>query len=167
VPRLGLAAAIVIGALSGCGGGGDDTAGSPPTKGTTAAHEKTSGPTDTSTRGNGGFQGRPRTAKVQVRLAVEGVLASSDPADACARFVTKRYLRVAYGGQLGCVQAQAPGSVARRLDHKDLRIDDDRATVVVVPSGGPYDGERVTVSLVRDGPRWAVDELDADVPVGP
>jgi hypothetical protein len=98
---------------------------------------------------------------------VKAVLTSSDPADACGHFVTKRYLRVAYGGRQGCVQAQAPGSTARELDAKDLRIGDDRARVVVVPSGGPYDGERVTVALVRSGPGWAVDELDADVPVGP
>jgi hypothetical protein len=36
----------------------------------------------------------------------------------------------------------------------------------VVPTGGPYDGERITVSLVRD-PRWAVDQLKSNVPVGP
>ena len=74
---------------------------------------------------------------------------------------------MAYGGRQGCFRAQAPGSAARKLDAKDLRIDGNRATVVVVPSGGPYDGERVTVSIVHDGPRWAVDALSANVPVGP
>jgi hypothetical protein len=100
-------------------------------------------------------------------MAVEGVLTSGDPVDACARFVTERYVRVAYGDRLGCVRAQAPGATANRLQAKHLVIDGDRATVVVVPSGGTYNGGRVDVALVRDGPRWRVDQLDADVPVGP
>lgn len=102
-----------------------------------------------------------------VRTAVQVVLASADPADACGKYVSDHYLNVAYGGKQGCVQAQAPGSVADKLDFKDLRIDGRRATAVVVPSGGPYSGERLTVSLVHHGPRWAVDELNANVPVGP
>jgi hypothetical protein len=81
--------------------------------------------------------------------------------------VTQRYLQAAYGGRQGCVNAQAPGSAAAKLDFKELRIDGDRATAVVVPSGGPYDGERLTVSLVDQGRRWSVDELEAEVPVGP
>ena len=166
--RLALALAIVIGALSGCGGDDNETAGSPPTKSTTTAQETTSGPTNTTTSGgDDARQGRLLTAKRRVRLAVEGVLASTEPADACGRFVTEHYLRVAYGDRQGCVQAQMPGSAVRKLHAKDVSINRDRATVVVVPSGGPYDGERVTVSLVRDGRRWAVDELDANVPVGP
>jgi hypothetical protein len=102
-----------------------------------------------------------------VRTAAEAVLTSSDPADACGKYVTDHYLSVAYGGRRGCIDAHAPGSVADRLDFKDHRIEGNQATAVVAPSGGPYDGERVTISLVRHGPRWAVDVLDANVPVGP
>jgi hypothetical protein len=102
-----------------------------------------------------------------VRTAVQVVLTSADPADACGKYVTEHYLNVAYGGRQGCVQAQAPGSAADQLGFKDFRINGDRATAAVIPSGGPYDGERVTVSLVHAGPSWAVDALEASIPVGP
>lgn len=161
--RLAVTVAIVIGAFCGCGGGGDTT-GPSLTKSTTAAQGPTTSSTNTTTGAGGTRKPRQQTAD-DPRLPVEAVLTSSDPADACGRYVTKHYLRVGYGGRQGCAQAQAPP--ADQLDPKDFRINGDRATVVVVPSGGPYDGERVTVSLVRDGRRWAVDELDANVPVGP
>jgi hypothetical protein len=165
---LPLAVAIVLAALAGCAGDSDDSASSPPT-GTTGGQGTTSVPTTATTGGSDdGGQRRLITVKLRVRLALEAVLTSSDRADdACGRFVTKHYLRVAYGGRQGCVQAQVPGSAAKRFDLKDLRLSGDRATAVVVPSGGPYSGERLTVSVVNEGPRWAVDELESDVPVGP
>lgn len=166
--RLTLAFAIVVAAFAGCGGDGDDTAGSPPPKSTTAAQGTTTSPTKTTTGdADGGSRGQQRNPPKDPRTTVEAVLTSSDPADACGRFVTEHYLRVAYGDRQGCVGAQAPGSAADQLDLRDFRINRDRATAVVVPSGGPYDGERLTVSLVTDGRRWAVDELEANVPVGP
>jgi hypothetical protein len=168
--RLTLAVAIVVAAFTGCGGGGDQTAGSPPTKSTTAARGTTSGPTSTTAGGDDGGSGAGGQQASRLgdpRTVVEAVLTSNDAADVCGRLVTQHYLQIAYGGRPGCIGAQAPGSAADVLDLKDPRIHGDRATVVVVPSGGPYDGERVTVSAVRDGPGWAVDELEANVPVGP
>jgi hypothetical protein len=81
------------------------------------------------------------------------VLASSDPARSCGEYVTERYLKVAYGGRGGCVQAQTPGSAA--------------ATVEVVPNGGPYDASKVRATLRFDSNHYRVDRLHADVPVGP
>jgi hypothetical protein len=96
--------------------------------------------------------------------------------------VTKRYLRVAYGGRQGCVQAQAPGSAARSLRDFHATINDVAtggvltADVTVVPVGGPYDGEKVEVFLVGhvgDSQReflrggWRINQLEASVPVGP
>jgi hypothetical protein len=165
-----LAVVIVIGALSGCGGDGDDTAGAPPTQSTTVAEDTTSATTTTTTTGDddgGGGGGEQRARLNDPRTAVEAVLTSSDPGDTCARFVTGHYLQAAFGGPDGCIRAQSPAGVADQLDFKSVRVDGDRARAVVVPSGGPYDGERVTASLVRKDPGWAVDELDADVPVGP
>jgi hypothetical protein len=161
---LSPAVAIVIIALAGCGGGdGDDTAGS--RTASTSAQPPTA--TSTTTGDDDGSVPETLGSTEAVRTAVEVILTSADPADACGKYVTDRYLKVAYGGKQGCAQAQAPGSVADTLDFKDLRIDGRRATAVVVPSGGPYSGERLTVSVVNEGPRWAVDELESDVPVGP
>lgn len=159
--RLALAVAIVAAALAGCGGDADDPARSPPTHGTTAT------PRTTTNSGNDVSASALPGGDEAVRIGAEAVLASSDPTEACGKYVTDRYLAVAYGGRQGCIDAQAPGSVADQLDFQDLRIEGNHATAVVVPSGGLYDGERVTVSLVRHGPSWAVDALDANVPVGP
>jgi hypothetical protein len=165
--RLAVVFALAVFAFAGCGGDGDD-ADSVPTNGTTA-QGTTSGPAGTTTSDDhgGGGGGRQRDRPDDPRTAVEAVLVSSDPAKACAKYVTPHFLSVAYGGRLGCVQAQASAAAANQLDFESVRVDGDRARALVVPSGGPYDGERVTVSLVRDGHRWAVDELEANVPVGP
>jgi hypothetical protein len=159
---LALAVAIVV--LTGCGGDGDgESAGA-----TSASPQAQASTSTTTTSGNGGPSHIVRVEpKQQVRETVEAVLTSSDAADACGAYVTEHYLKVAYGDRQGCVQAQAPTSAARKLDFNDLRVNGDRATAVVVPSGGPYDSERVTVLLLNEGPRWAVDELEANIPVGP
>ena len=165
--RRALAVGIMLAAFAGCGSDGDDTAGSSPTRSTTVAQGQTTTATTTTASDDGVGGGQQRGRLKDPRTAVDAVLISGDPGKACAKYVTDHYLSVAYGGRQGCIDAQVPGSVADELDVKSVRVDADRATVVVVPSGGPYDGERVTVSLVRDGRRWAVDELDANVPVGP
>ncbi len=107
----------------------------------------------------------PDTPAERVQGTVKLVLTATTSSTTCKPpFVTGRYLQAAYGGRQGCIDAQR---IAHKLEFKDLRIDGDRATAVVVPSDGTYNGERLTVSLVRLDRRWAVDQLDANVPVGP
>ena len=167
---LALAVAIAAVALSGCGGGGDETAGSPATKNTTAARKTTSGPTKTTTSGNGGSAPASLGSKAAVRTAVGAVLTSSNPVDACDKYVTDHYLKVAYGDRQGCVQAQAPGSAARSL--RSFRIvrfgtQGTIAVAAVVPNGGPYDGSNVVISLLFGSDHYRVDRLHSNVPVGP
>ena len=45
-------------------------------------------------------------------------------------------------------------------------IHGETATAVAEPNGGPYDGARITVTLVG-GPSFQVDGLRSNVPVGP
>jgi hypothetical protein len=103
---------------------------------------------------------------------VTAVLTSSHgrqapPGYACRRLlVTDRYVKTAYGDRQGCVSAQRGGGAARSLDFKEVRPAGTHATAVVVPAGGLYDGERITVLLVRDR-RWLVDALRSNAPVGP
>jgi hypothetical protein len=99
-------------------------------------------------------------------MAVEAVLTSDDPADACGRYVTQHFLSIAYGSRQGCVQAQAPGSAASSLSSYSTTILGQTATAVAKPMGGPYDGARVTVTLVG-GPSFRVDGLRSNIPVGP
>ena len=183
--RLRLVVAMVVAAVAGCGGDdGDDTAGSAPSESTTATQGTTTTTTTTSSGDDGdeGGGGDQRDRLKDPRTAVEAILTSGDPAKACGSFVTKHYLRQAYGGRQGCIQAQAPGSAARSLRDVHVAIDDLAsngiltAEVTAVPVGGPYDGEEVRVILVgRVGPSqreflpggWRVFGLEADVPVGP
>jgi hypothetical protein len=106
-----------------------------------------------------------------VRTAVEAVLTSEDPALACDKYVTEGYLRAAYGGKQGCVQAQQPGSAARSLKSFTVLGFNPQGTLAktkAVPLGGPYDGHPVHVSLsFGPGEHYRVLGLGANVPVGP
>jgi hypothetical protein len=46
-------------------------------------------------------------------------------------------------------------------------IESSQATVTLRPVGGLYDGEKLTVSLVKENGDWKVDELKSNAPVGP
>jgi hypothetical protein len=165
---LALAVAIAVGVLSGCGGGDDGSAGSSPTKSATAAQGTTPGGTETTTSGAEGRRQRGRLG--DARVPVEAVLTSSDPADACGRFVTKRYLRVAYGGRQGCVQAQAPGSAAKSLRSFKIVNEGTKGRIAIataVPNGGPYDGSKLRIRLVGGSLGYQVDALRSNIPVGP
>jgi hypothetical protein len=99
---------------------------------------------------------------------MEAALASRDPEQACGgTYVTDRYLRAAYGGRRGCLQAQSPGSAAKSLASLSAHIHGATATATAVPVGGPSNGAKVTAKLVREGGVWKVDAVHANVPVGP
>jgi hypothetical protein len=166
---IALAAAIVIAfSLTGCGDDGDgESAGA-----TTTSPQASASTSTTTAGGNGGDDAiaiERAGPEKQVRRAVEAVLTSGDPADACGRYVTRRYLKAAYGGRQGCVQAQGPGSVASSLRSFSAQLGQAAGTARAVagPVGGPYDGVEVEVSLIQGGPGYEVDALRSDIPVGP
>ena len=101
-----------------------------------------------------------------IRKVVTAVLRLGGSGTCSPPLVTAHYVKAGYGSHQGCVRAQTHGSAADALDFKQVRVNGTNATVEVIPTGGPYDGERLTVSLVDDR-HWAVDELHANVPVGP
>jgi ABC-type glycerol-3-phosphate transport system substrate-binding protein len=169
------ALALALGALviAGCGGGGGDTTSSSSTAATSTS-TATSPTSTTSTQSSGGGADgstvtaiAPKATAGDVRKAVDAVLTSSDPAVACGQFVTQRFLQVAYGGRQGCVQAQGPGSAAKSLTSYKAELNGRTATATAKPVGGPYDGAKIKVSLVRGGPGYQVDALHSNVQVGP
>jgi hypothetical protein len=160
-PAAAVCLAVVVVAIAGCGGDGGEATSTPVSK------EDKAGRTDSNAAARRGLDHvRAGGSADLIRLEVKGVLTSISPAVCSPALVTKHYLETSYGGHQGCVKALNAGSVADHVDFKELTIEGRQATAVVVPSGGLYDGERLTVSLVRD-PHWAVDSLRADVPVGP
>jgi hypothetical protein len=172
VVALAVTAFALATAFSGCGGGGEGS--------TTARaqHVRTPGGSTTTTSTNTratttrqsppGNEGHPAS----VQQTVNAVLTRPTPENCTAGInhsanVTERYVRVAYGDIKGCIRAQAQGAVAKSLTSYTAHTDGDNATVTVRAVGGPYDGEKLTVQLVREGDSWKVDGLKSNAPVGP
>jgi hypothetical protein len=149
--------------MAGCGGGGTSTS----TATTTAAQGLTGATSSTTTSTSPANPASSLTAAQGVRAAMEAALASSDPGQACGAYVTPRYLKTAYGGRQGCLEAQSPGSAASSLRSLTAKIHEDEATASAVPRGGPYDGSKATATLIKQNGTWKVDGLKAHVPVGP
>jgi hypothetical protein len=165
-------AAIAAAALAGCGGGGSTTSEATTPAGgsggtTTSGEGTTTGTGSGNPFGGGGAAAKGHT----VADVLDAVLASGDPDRACSTdYVTEQYLSEAYGGQQGCVQAQTPASAATSVEIQGLEGDSSQegtATVKVMPDGGVYDGEKITVSLVKEGDDWKIDSLKSNAPVGP
>jgi hypothetical protein len=114
--------------------------------------------------GEGEVAGAPERA---IRAAIEDAIASGDPDLACGEAVTDAYLRDAFGDAAGCRAAQSPGFAARAVEVGEISIDGDRARATARAQGGPYEGERLWVGLVREDEDWKLDRLRSNVPVGP
>jgi hypothetical protein len=157
--------------MAGCGGGDADSNPGASSTSTTGSASREGGERGSADAGNGVKQVERRletqsTPANDVRRVVTAVLTSGH-GYACSRLVvTDQYIKTAYGDRQGCVKAQSEAGAADSLQFKGVRVADTRAKAIVVPSGGLYDGERITVSLVRDG-HWVVDALESNVPVGP
>jgi hypothetical protein len=105
--------------------------------------------------------------EARIDMAIKGVLASGVPGLACSRYATKRYVEATFGDRGGCVQSTVPASAATSVKVTAIRISDETARAVAIPTGGPSGGERIRVELVRAGPVWKVDVLRSNAPVGP
>jgi hypothetical protein len=167
-----LAVALLAGALvAGCGGGGESssiTAAS--TTIATSTTSTTSSPvttTSTSTA-TSSTDGAKQVGAAIPAAAATTVLTSNDLAKVCGTYVTERYLRAAFGSRQGCVQAQRPGAVAQSVHiRREAVTNTHTARLTALPTGGPYDGETVRVTLVDENGAWKVDSLHVNVPVGP
>lgn len=170
-----LAATLLTAAVAGCGGGGGEgsttssTGASVRTAASTSSQAASTTSTSTGTgRGSNGGQVGQHLTILQV---VAAVLTSSDPAKACSdQYVTAHYLSAAYGGKQGCVQAQSPKNAAESVEVGPVTQASNQpraASAKAVPTGGIYDGEKLTVSLVQEDGSWKVDELKSNAPVGP
>ena len=96
-------------------------------------------------------------------MSVETVLVGGD----CSKYVTDAFVNSAYGNEQACEAAVASGGTADSLKTGKISVSGDKATITVVPHGGPSSGEKVTAKLVLDGDTWKIDSLNSNVPVGP
>jgi len=101
--------------------------------------------------------------KADPYMSVETVLVGGD----CSKYVTDAFVSSAYGNEQACDAAVASGGTADSLKTGKISVSPSKATITVVPHGGPSSGERVTAKLVLDGDTWKIDSLNSNVPVGP
>jgi hypothetical protein len=167
-------AAIAVVAIAGCGGGGgSSTTGAAATSPGAATTTTPTQGTTTAAGGSSGnvFGGQGAAKGHTVSDTLNAVLTSGDPAKACGTdYVTEHYLSSAYGGKQGCVQAQSSGGAAQSVDIQGLVAGSGQAgtaSVKVEPQGGVYSGEKLVVSLVKEGEDWKIDSLKSNAPVGP
>ena len=93
--------------------------------------------------------------------------ATASPREACDEFVTPAFIEISYGGVRNCMESRTPDALADSIEVRSSMKTDAGIHLVVVPAGGPYDGKKVEVDLVRDGDGFRVDSLTAHVPAGP
>jgi hypothetical protein len=167
--RIGLLAtaglSLIALAFGGCGDSNDPTTGAGlPTESTTAS------PGEGATGGVGSAGGAATSGAEdgqQIRASIEGLVVDPDNQLVCAEVIGRRLLEAAYGDLQGCLKGRRPATLADSVKVSGLRIDGDKATAEAVPSGGLYDGETLEIEAVREGGRWRIDQLVADIPVGP
>jgi hypothetical protein len=164
---VALAATLLTAAVAGCGGGGDEGSATGGTgasvRTATTSQAATSGTTSTA-----GSQTIKDIKHLSPTTAAKFLLLSPNARFVCSpHAATEHYLRAAYGGRAGCVKAVSPTSTAKSLGPLEVDVTGDKATVTTHPVGGIYDGEKITVSLIRSGSGWKVDAIKSNAPVGP
>ena len=167
-PVAALATALLTAAFASCGGGGREsstsTSASVSTTRSTSAQTPSTRSTTISTTATVKEADHPPTPTAAVRL----LLLSSTPQTACSSdVVTQHYLRAAYGGRGACLKAVSSKNAAKSLGAVGTRITGGTVMVTVHPVGGIYDGEKITVSLIKSGAGWQVDGIKSNAPVGP
>jgi hypothetical protein len=155
---LGVACAALI---AGCGDGGETT-----TVASTQTTSTTTTSTEPSTTTASTTPPEPGGAADSV-AAVTAVLTSEGTAEqACGTYVTENFIQTAYGGKENCIASRDPKALAEGLS-LPTGIEKNATHLVVIPVGGPYDGAKVEVDLVREGDTYRVEALEAHVPAGP
>jgi hypothetical protein len=167
-----LATAFIAAAIAGCGGGESSTSTSASVTTTPGAPSHTTS-TSTNPGSTGGNKGpRPGQHNPTPKDSVTAVLTRVTPRDCLAGMtratnVTAHFVHAAYGDVQGCIHALNQGAVAKSLGSYSEKVAGNTATVEVRPVGGIYDGEKLTVSLVKEDGSWKVDSMKSNAPVGP
>jgi hypothetical protein len=167
--RASLTAAFCAVGLAACGGGAEDDPTSTITT-TTSSTERTSTTAESTTAETtttaDADEPEPAGAADPIAAANAVLTSEGTPEQACERFVTPRFIETAYGGRENCIASRAESALAQGLALGPA-VEENANHLVVIPQGGPYDGVKVEIDLVRDAGGFRVDALEADVPPGP
>jgi hypothetical protein len=161
--RNGAAAVAVfaVALIAGCGGDSNNSGTTAPTAAGTTSTWSATIANNLGTNGTG-------SDVFLIQKSILSVFASRDATAACETYATSKYVSTAFGDIAGCKAAQTAGGSATSVKATGFKVSGDTATATVVPTGGPSSGEKINVSLVKDGGTWKVDSAVApNVPVGP
>ena len=147
---------------SGCGDESTTTTSAPPL--TTSTTSPQSSSTTTTSQPDQPIDGGATSAEDAARAVLT---ADGDPAQACGTFVTAAFIRISYGGRKNCLAARRTRALADSIEIRSSSATETGRHLVVVPSGGPYDGARLEVEVLADGDSFRVDSLQAHIPAGP
>jgi hypothetical protein len=97
----------------------------------------------------------------QITKAVEAAAVSGDPA-ACTSAQTQRFTEQITGktGQAAVQQCEkdAKDTPADSVDVENIEVDGDTATSEAAFTGSFFDGQTITLDLVKEGDAWKLDE---------
>jgi len=99
---------------------------------------------------------------------IETSVTSNDPAD-CTTLVTQAFVEQGSdeSGKAAIKdceeEAEDEEETAESAEVTDVEVDGEKATANVAISGGGFDGQTVSVAVVKDGDQWKLDEITSIV----
>jgi len=94
-------------------------------------------------------------------------LTSPDAQRVCDDLLTPAFLRKAYGDRAGCLAGRKPSSLSNPNPKLEVTPGPAETVVIAQPKGGVYDGQRLKITLIKDGTGERIDAVTSNVPVGP
>lgn len=162
-PAVLAAAVLALGALAGCGEKDEPaTTGPVVTTDATTTAQTTTGQTTTVEEEGGG------AAPTSAGAAAQAFLSSPDAELVCDEVLTPEFLRTAYGDRAGCIAARKPASLADPGSKLEVGPESNAGTRVdAEPTGGLYDGDKLQITVVSEGPAYLIADVKSNAPVGP
>ncbi len=159
-----IAAGLALAILAGCGEKDEpETTGPVVTAETSTTGTTGSTTTDTTTTTSPKDQS-PTSAP----RAAQAFLSSPDAALVCDAVLSPEFLRKAYGDRAGCIAGRRPATLACPNSKLEVGPESNAGTRVdAQPQGGVYDGEKLTILVIRAGSAYLVDDVKSNAPVGP
>lgn len=103
-------------------------------------------------------------------MAVANLFLTGKPAgsiDICSEGMTPQFLRKSYGGRPGCLASRRPNALATASMLGNASARAGRWAIPARPKGGTYDGDKLTITVVKTDGAWKIDGLRSNAPVGP
>jgi hypothetical protein len=99
----------------------------------------------------------------QIVEAIETSATSTNPAD-CSKFSTQAFMEQSTSetGQKAvksCEEDASKPNNAESVDVSEVEVEGSKATADGAVTGGSFDGQTVTISLVKEGDQWKLDQI--------